>query len=200
VNIHSSLIAELRDKSYRDAYVASRIKIGLPFQARALRKSRGWTQEQLAEHAQMSQPRIAEIEKASERRFNLETLLRIASAFDVGLEVNFVPISEIVDDEDAFDPDNFSIPAFTQELSAAEENEKAEQDRTASADLNKKAWGDLDSGWEQWHRLLDQIANSARGVPTAFDFTRRGPGVGVADSLPTPNTDAGERKQLAQAA
>jgi transcriptional regulator with XRE-family HTH domain len=128
VNTHSSLIAELKSKEYRDAYVASQIAIGLPFQARQLRIQKGWTQEELAERAGMSQPRIAEIEKPSKRRFNLETLLRIASAHDVGLEVRFVPLGQIVEHDESFDPDSFHIPTFDEELAAAEERERADAD------------------------------------------------------------------------
>ncbi len=116
MNIHSSLIAELRDKAYRAAYVASQIKIGLPFQTRALRQSKGWTQSQLADVAGMTQPRIAEIEKPGRRCLNIETLLRLASAFDIGLEVRFVPFSELINHSEAFDPDTFSVKPFSDEL------------------------------------------------------------------------------------
>jgi transcriptional regulator with XRE-family HTH domain len=120
VNIRSSLATELRDKKYRDGYVASQIAIGLPFQIRALRRSRGWTQAQLAEAADMSQPRIAEIERAGRRRFNLDTLLRIASAFDVGLEVGFAPFGAVVDHAERFDPDAFDVASFNDEVHEAE--------------------------------------------------------------------------------
>jgi len=123
VNIHSSLIAELRDKTYRDAYVASQIRIGLPFQIRALRKAKDWTQDRLAEYAGMAQPRIAEIEKPGERRLNLDTLLRLAAAFDVALEVRFVLFSELIDRSEAFDPNDFTVKSFNEELSDAEQYE-----------------------------------------------------------------------------
>lgn len=124
MNTTSSLIGEMRDKDYRDAYVASQIRIGIPFQIRALRKSRGWKQDQLAEHAKMEQPRISEIEKPGERRPNIETLLRIAAAFDVGLEVRFLPYSELIDHSESFDPNDFRIKTFVEEI---KERELAEQ-------------------------------------------------------------------------
>ncbi len=124
LNIDSSLVAELRDKSYRDAYVASLIRIGLPLEIRALRKSREWTQPQLAEYAGMAQPRISEIEKPGERRLNIETLLRLASAFDVGLQVRFVPFSELIGWSEALDLDDFSVETFEGELKKAEKVSK----------------------------------------------------------------------------
>lgn len=104
----------------------------------------------------MSQPRIAEIEKPSKRRFNLETLLRIASAFDVGLEVNFVPISEIVRKDNAFDPNDFSIETFEEELARAE---KDEQDVAADAllkEFHQRLWNDFVRSWDKWQRRLFQ--------------------------------------------
>jgi transcriptional regulator with XRE-family HTH domain len=120
VNIHSSLVAELKDKRYRDGYVASQITFGLPLQIRALRAERDWTQGELADAAGMTQPRIAEIEKPGKRRLNLETLLRIASAYDVGLEVRFVPFGKLVGDSEGFSPDSFRVPSFDDELKEAE--------------------------------------------------------------------------------
>ncbi len=160
MNINSPLIEELRDRDYRAAYVASQIKIGLPFQARALRLSRGWTQERLAIEAGMSQPRIAEIEKPGKRRFNLETLLRIAAAHDVGLEVRFVPISQLVDDSESFDPEAFEIKSFEEELREAENQEKLEAEwqeqlRAASLAVKDRArWN-----YQPWSGLREVVSN-----------------------------------------
>lgn len=126
MNINSSLISEMKDKRYRDAYVASQIRIGMPFQVRALRKSRNWSQSQLAERAGMSQPRISEIEKPGARSLNVDTALRIAAACDVGLQVRFVPFSELIewsetlDIEALEDSNNVSIPSFEAELEREE--------------------------------------------------------------------------------
>jgi len=122
VNINSSLTRELREKQYRDAYVDSQIRVGLPFEIRALRKSRdNMTQSALAEKAKMSQPRISEIESPGERKLNIETLLRLASAFDVALEIRFVPFSKLVDRSESFDPETFDVASFEDEIKALEQ-------------------------------------------------------------------------------
>jgi transcriptional regulator with XRE-family HTH domain len=124
VNTKSSLANQLRDKEYRDAFVASQLRIGLPMQCRALRESREWTQPQLAQVAAMSQPRISEMERSGERKPNLETLLRLASAFDVALQVRFVPFSTFVDDEDSFDYDTHYIKPFAEDMAQLERIEE----------------------------------------------------------------------------
>lgn len=92
-------------------------------QIRALRKSRGLSQPELARLADMAQPRICEIEKPGERRPNLETLLRLANALDVGLQVRFVPFDQLIHDDEAEDLDNLSIKTFDEIVKEAEEEE-----------------------------------------------------------------------------
>jgi transcriptional regulator with XRE-family HTH domain len=133
MNSKSSLVRELKDKQYRDAFVRSQVRIGLPLQLRALRESRGWTQPHLAEAAGMSQPRISEIERPGERKLNLETLFRLAEAFDVALQVRFVPFRDFVDSTDEVNLGRFSIRPFDEDLEALENEEIWESGRKALA-------------------------------------------------------------------
>lgn len=108
----SKVLKKLKDPEYRKAFVASQINVGIPFQIRALRKSRGWTQEQLAERTGMLQPRISAIQTPGKAKLNLETLRRLAEAFDCGLVVRFAPFSELVRWSDDFEPDTFNAPSY----------------------------------------------------------------------------------------
>ncbi len=107
---------KLRNKEYRDGYVSAQIKVGLPFQIRALRRERDLSQGDLASLAGMKQPRIAEMEKPAARSLNIETLLRVASALDVAVQIRFVPFSELVGWAEGFQPDTFRVPSFGDEL------------------------------------------------------------------------------------
>lgn len=108
----SKLIQKLRKrKDYREAFVASQISTGIPFQIRALRKAQNWSQEKLAEITQMLQPRICAMEQGGYGDFTLNTLKKLAAAFDVGLVVRFAPFGEMVNWADAFSPDTFSVPS-----------------------------------------------------------------------------------------
>jgi len=123
VNTRAQKIARLKRKEYRDAFVASQISVGLPFQIRALREQRGWKQSRLAAEADMLQPRISAMERPGESKFNLETLRRIASAFDVALEVRFVPFSDLVDWSDQFNPESFRVSSFKEDAGLAEKQQ-----------------------------------------------------------------------------
>lgn len=116
VSTKAQKIARLKNKQYREAFVGSQISVGLPFQIRALREQNGWKQSHLAQKAGMLQPRISAMESPGGAKFNLETLRRLAAAFDVALVVRFVPFSELVNWSEAFEPDKFSVPTFQQEL------------------------------------------------------------------------------------
>lgn len=128
VSMRAQKIAKLKNKKYRDAFVASQISVGLPFQIRALREQRGWKQSTLAAKAEMLQPRISAMESPGSAKFNLETLRRIASAFDVALVVRFVPFSELVDWSDNFDPDSFEVPEFEKDSDLKEPIKSTIQD------------------------------------------------------------------------
>jgi transcriptional regulator with XRE-family HTH domain len=112
VSTKSSLIRKLKkSKEYRDAFVDSEISVGLPFQIRALREQRTWSQNELAEATSMLQPRICAMEQAGYGNFTLNTLKKLAAAFDVGLVVRFAPFGEMVNWADTFSPDTFSVPS-----------------------------------------------------------------------------------------
>jgi transcriptional regulator with XRE-family HTH domain len=84
----------------------------IPSQIRALRLNEKWTQSRLGEESDMKQSRISASENPGEVNFSLETLIRIASAFRVGLQVRFVPYSEMLDWENRFSQDDFSVVAL----------------------------------------------------------------------------------------
>ena len=66
-----------KSKAHRDAFVASQINVGLPFQIRALRKQRGFNQQELAKIAGMLQPRISAMEQVGGGQLNLDTLKKL---------------------------------------------------------------------------------------------------------------------------
>ena len=108
----SKLWRKLRNKAYRDGYTEAQLSIEVPFQIRALRKTRGWTQTQLAERGGIPQARISHIEQPGRDPLSLRTLYRLASAFDVGLLVRFVSFSELVHREADFNPEAFRVVSF----------------------------------------------------------------------------------------
>lgn len=120
------LFNELKDKKYREAYVSNSVDVGVAIQIKALRehrKPKPWTQSDLATHANMQQERISVLENPSHSP-TLSTLKKLANAFDIGLIVRFVPISELVkhqldlsseSHQINLPSDSSGIPSFDQE-------------------------------------------------------------------------------------
>lgn len=85
----------LSRKKYRDAFVEEHINSGVAVQIHENRIARGMNQLEMGKLLGVTQGRISRLENPDCGTPNLKTLVRIASAFDCGLLVKFVPFSEL---------------------------------------------------------------------------------------------------------
>ena len=106
------IVESLRDKDYRDLYVAEHIRQGIAFQIRMMREDRGWTQSDLGERMGMAQETISQLEDPDYGRLTLRTLKRLGSAFDVAPIVRFAPFSHLVDWIVSLSSDRLVVPSF----------------------------------------------------------------------------------------
>lgn len=106
------IVASLGDKEYRGIFNEEEINNALPFQIRAMREARDWSQRELAGRTGMTQEGISRLENPDYGRFSLTTLKRLASAFDVALIVRFAPFSELVDWAANLSPEDLAVPDF----------------------------------------------------------------------------------------
>jgi transcriptional regulator with XRE-family HTH domain len=79
----------------RAQFVDSNVNKGIAFQLRAIRDRQNLSQEKLAEMVGMNQNAISRLESPNRTRPTITTLKRLAEAFDMGLEVRFVPFSKL---------------------------------------------------------------------------------------------------------
>lgn len=84
-------------RKYREGFLKSRLHSSVASQIYFIRESRGWTQSELAEKAGTKQPAISRMEKG-QGALSVRSLEAIANAFDVGLEIRFVPFSHLARD------------------------------------------------------------------------------------------------------
>ena len=159
---------KLREPEYRKAFVEAQLSVNLPFQIRALLKERGWTQEDLAKKTGMLQPRISGLLSPGRTRPNIETLRRLASAFDCAVAVRFVPFSELLRWSDGFDPETFSVPSFTAQDAggrrpATSDYRKAAQLATGTDGRTESSTGTASSG--RLLQICDQRPSRAHLLP-----------------------------------
>jgi transcriptional regulator with XRE-family HTH domain len=97
----------IKNQETRESYIRSKLSVLLPAQIRSLRLRREMKQAELGTKAKMKQARISVLEHIGEASYSIETLIKLASAFRVGLMVKFVPMSEMLEWENSFMPDEF---------------------------------------------------------------------------------------------
>jgi transcriptional regulator with XRE-family HTH domain len=90
-----AICERMMDKEYRDAFTVADNSNTVAAQIVSMRHSRKWTQKELAEKCGMHQPQISALEDPDFENFEVATLQRVASAFDVALLVRFVRFSEL---------------------------------------------------------------------------------------------------------
>jgi transcriptional regulator with XRE-family HTH domain len=127
------LLEQLKNKDYRDAFVSEMINTGIPFQIRALRKQRNWSQQEMSEKTGMKQERISVLEDPNYGKLSLSTLKKFASALDIGVLVKFVPISDLVKWELTLSSDSLKALSYDQDPYFKESN----KDISAIADSNQ---------------------------------------------------------------
>jgi len=110
------LIRKFRAKEYRDSFVAEHIYSRLPLKIRALRETRGLSQKDLGDRTGVAQTWVSKLEDPNYGKLTLSTLLRLASAFDVGLEVDFVPFSKVLDDTLNLTALSWEVSSFAEDL------------------------------------------------------------------------------------
>jgi transcriptional regulator with XRE-family HTH domain len=92
---------KLARKTYRDVFGTS-ITGTTAAQIRLMREQRGWSQQELAAKTGMGQARISLLENPNYQNLSLNTLKKVANAFDVALIVRFVSfaqLNQMLDDE-----------------------------------------------------------------------------------------------------
>ena len=113
---YSEIFARLaRGKNYREAFVESEINIGIPFQIKAMREAREWTQSHLAAQSDKRQSVISQLETPGYGNLTLSTLKKLAAAFDVGLMVRFVSFGELARRAAHLSESDMKIPSFYRE-------------------------------------------------------------------------------------
>lgn len=109
---YEQIVKNLSNKEYRDLYVENHISNGLSFQIRAMRKSRNWSQEKLASEIGTQQEAVSRLENPDYGKFSIDSLKKIASAFDVALQVSFVSFSELVAKTTLLSRSAIDVPSF----------------------------------------------------------------------------------------
>lgn len=110
---------DFESKAYRDAFVEEFVRTGVAFQIRALRDREKWSQTRLGKKADTTQTVISRLESPDYGNLTVNTLLTLASAFDVALLVRFVSFSDLVRATNKLSPEDLAVPRYNDEKQVA---------------------------------------------------------------------------------
>ncbi len=111
-----ALFEGLRDEEYRRELVSERVRASIALQIQALRTQRDkMTQTQLGKLLGKAQPWISKLEDPEYGKVTVATLLEVADAFDVDLEIKFRPFSKAIRELSSQRPDYYDMPSFSDE-------------------------------------------------------------------------------------
>lgn len=152
-----------KDKSYREEFALAMLKRMIPYQTRAIRKKRRWSQAELAASAKVTQGVISRAEDPDYGNLTLTTIGRIAAGFDLAAVIRFVPFSELMRYSDSSTEREFAdLKTFSEEGPSAQTGGSTEQPAKIGATpasiegYQENNGGDHDSG-----NKLEQAADFA---------------------------------------
>jgi transcriptional regulator with XRE-family HTH domain len=150
----------LKSKKFRDSYVYEHVRNGIPFQIRATRNLRDWTQAQLGKAAKKPRPVISRLEDPNYGKLTLKTLFEIASAFDMALLVKFVPFSRLINEYEDVSSSALAVKPIT------DSEEVAKLEAWALGPSVNVLAGDQRTVTAQQLRALDQPVSTSAAQQT----------------------------------
>lgn len=115
---------KFRSKAFRQTFVESEVKRGIPFQMRALLKKQQLSQKELAKLSGLTQGAISRALNPNYGNLTLNTIIRIAAGLDVAFVGAFVPFSRLIENHES----------LSEELSGAVETFEEEDMRNDGQD------------------------------------------------------------------
>ena len=103
-------------KEYRHAFVEESIRSHIAAQIRALQDEKKWDYRTFAEKMNRKASWVYRLEDPNAPPPTIPTLLQVAEAFDVGLDVRFRAFSEFLDEVTTLRHESFLVPSFEEEL------------------------------------------------------------------------------------
>lgn len=107
---------EWQDEEYRQAYMVASIEQGVAWQIKINRKQRNWSQRQLASKIKTHQSAVARLEDPEYGGQTLDTLKKVAIAFDCALLVKFIPYSTLAREAQKLSPHDLYAESYTSEI------------------------------------------------------------------------------------
>ncbi len=122
-NLLSKVKKAFKNKEYRHAYVDEFLNVSIATQIKVLREQNNWGQEELAIEVGMKQPRISVMENVNYSSWSINTLRKLAKAFDLTLRVSFESFGDRIKEIDQFNLEALERLSFEKDPAFVEKEE-----------------------------------------------------------------------------
>jgi transcriptional regulator with XRE-family HTH domain len=115
-----------KNRDYRHTYVDEFLNVSIATQIKVLREQRKWTQTELADRVNppMRQTRISIMENVNYSSWSINTLRKLAEAFDLTLRVSFEGFGERLKDIERINREALERPSFEDDPAFIEAKEE----------------------------------------------------------------------------
>jgi transcriptional regulator with XRE-family HTH domain len=200
----SSRWRKLREKKYREEFVASQARRAIPFQIRALMRRRKISQQELADRSGLTQGVISRAANPAYGKLALNTIIRVAAGFDVAFIGVFVPFSKLVDFFDSLSEQRLGdVLSFVQEderISALEPTQTAIEEHAVIIQQTQRA-GALSTESDD-SRMATMLAATAKAHQPKLPFPDYQIAAKRVEPIPirfrTPNDSETWKKMMAE--
>jgi transcriptional regulator with XRE-family HTH domain len=162
----SELLASLRtSKEYRHAFTEESIRSRLTAQIRGIREQRRWDYKAFAKELDRKLAWAYRLEDPNETLPTIPTLLEVAEAFDIALDVRFLPFSKFLDDVSGLSPASFTAEPFIDDAGLIERKPVARDtgQQIPIYDTNPATGtasiADANTGWSERHLPKEKSGN-----------------------------------------
>lgn len=107
-------------KEYRHGFIEEKVRASLAAQIKTIREQRGLTPLECAELLGKKESWVLRLEDPDEVPPSISTLLSVAQAFDVDLNVSFGSFGELLDGLDNLPPKPLEVASFEEEAESLE--------------------------------------------------------------------------------
>jgi transcriptional regulator with XRE-family HTH domain len=103
-------------KEYRHAFVEEKVRTQLAIQIKTIREQRPLTRPEFAALLEKAPSWVFRLEDPNQPPPTISTLLQVAEAFDVDLEISFKSFSDLLNRLERLTPESFEVASFEEEL------------------------------------------------------------------------------------
>ena len=189
----NELVNQLRpsfeDREYRAAYAESFMNSLVAAQIKVIREQRGLSQQELAELVGTQQAGISRLENTNYAAWKVQTLAKLARAFDVRLRISFEEFGTLPEELDKFGREFLKRCEYSKDKVFNAENSGS----NSAPELSAKEQEALAPGANRNNVVeMEKKANA-----THFDTTREGSGIPgmakpIAEKKPASGDDGAE--------